>query len=149
MGMGGLSNRRRLKAAGAFFLIALWALHPLLPLLAAHPAHDHAGTEIEASRIDIGEGTVFCEHHAEGCPKDCMCPKITRPEPDRAELTGTVLKHCSAGEAHATLASLMVSLPAFLPEWSWNPESGSAHPGLPPGNLLEPYALSPLKVPIA
>jgi hypothetical protein len=110
----------RLRAMGAIFLIAAWAVNPSLYLLNSLLGQLGETSLVQANAIDAPDQAIeACSHHPHGCPKDCFCPKITL-QPDSSQnptaVSGTLyepsLEQCS--EERAAIDSPPVST-AFLP----------------------------------
>lgn len=111
--------------AGVILLLGLWCLAPLAGLLREVWEHaDHAHTEVEAHRIEVAAGpALVCQHHPEGCPADCHCPKFAPDQagpgnavPDAGNLHEPSLVQCTEGKAKVHPA------PALVASW---------HPGTP------------------
>jgi hypothetical protein len=145
---------RRLRRFGVLALLAFWSVSPTAGLVRElaealhHHAEDHDHAEIEAP----GHEPLICEHHPQGCPKHCVCPKITRlAEGNPADVLlpddGPVIARCA--EKDPRQAPPVLSLLLAEPVWrmAGPPESSSVFARGEPRLPADPFRDPPHKVP--
>lgn len=110
---------RRLRAIGAVFLLAVWAVNPSLYLLGRCFEKTDKASSVRTNAIEAPAQRIeVCAHHHHGCPKDCLCPKVAPLAESHPKTTGAPetirepsLSQCS--EARAAIDSPPV-VTAFL-----------------------------------
>lgn len=97
---------RRCAVAG---LLLAFVLAQALPWLGFGPAAPR--TAVQAAAI-AAPGLEICAHHPEGCPRDCLCPKIHQEDEagPAGILAGPALVECTgkAGPASTAPAGLFL-----------------------------------------
>jgi hypothetical protein len=156
--MRGLFRKRWLTVFTASLWISAALLQGLAPALS--PFIPGPETEVQASAIDPDESSRqgICNHHPQGCPADCFCPKtgfVDEPvaegsgpsgTPD-ARLTEPSWVECSETRA-ASAPVFAVYLPQAPPGVPWF-ESSESIVRAGPVFALEVARARPAKVPIA
>jgi hypothetical protein len=176
MGMAKHQNSRRFVALGltATFMIPLWAaiLTVFMTLglwqgksetlvektaisLSGHPSH------AEEEHGDHAQGTGVCEHHPQGCPKDCFCPKIyeeTSPSSSSTSpsvqsksmdwMTGPLLVQCTSDKKMVVQAALLLGAPPAIVDGWMDIGWIALLSDLPVLPVAGPYLHSPQKIPI-
>jgi hypothetical protein len=140
------SRAKSLSArAAALLLLAAFLAAQFLPI-----AGPKAGGAVEATAIETGAALEFCPHHPEGCPKECMCPKI-RSEADSDDV-GSVrqptLARCSGKAKVPAAEALGGGLPLEPDRIALLPRAEPVAPARAT-TPSDPFREDPAKVPIA
>ncbi len=128
-----------------------------------HHPHEQAAdtnlTPVAANAIAVtdlkpGEREI-CEHHPEGCPKACLCPKIrvqsdgsvAEESPLQARTRGPALTACSEGAQHAPHPPAESGWASAVSPFLESCSSPASPPS--PAALLAHPSEPPFKIPIA
>lgn len=143
--MGILALLRNRRSAALSLLLALWVASPISGLLRAAWTASHRETEVEAARIRAGGAAERCHHHPEGCPRECLCPKIQdSPGEETPGVRETAWVQCNEGKAMGEPPAFAV-LAGFPAGISWSLPAHGVHPdGLPISAPRDPF-LDPLR----
>ena len=153
--MGILPAIRRLRRFGVLALLAFWSASPTAGLVREliEVLHDHA-EDHDHLVIKTPEEFLICEHHPQGCPKQCACPKTPRlaGEAHADALLppeGPAITRCA--EKDPRQAPPVLSLLLLEPAWRMAdlPSSASVHAWNEPRLPQDPLPDPPQKIPLS
>jgi len=107
-----VSVSARIRSLAGFASLLIFVVAQVLPWPAIGPGL--ASSAVQAAAISAPRTVETCPHHPQGCPPDCLCPKIHTDlgQEETGTLAGPALVRCTALGDSITPAAPGPFLPA-------------------------------------